>query len=66
MNKFIKFNEGKLPNVFLKLIEQAYEHIRDENYKHAKNVWDGFKKKTMGGYYHFVFKKRCFVIDRCV
>ena len=48
MNKFIKFNEGKLPNVFLKLIEQAHEHIRDENYKHAKNVWDGFKKKDNG------------------
>ena len=50
MDSFDKFNE-KLP-----LKEEFYsilndEHISDEEYKHAQNVWNIFNLKTMGEYH---------------
>ena len=55
MDSFEKFNE-KLPSK-----EELYsilndEHITDEDYKHAQNVWDTFKLKTMGEYHDLYLK----------
>ena len=50
MDSFDKFNE-KLPpkEEFHSILND--EHISDEDYKHAQNVWKTFKLKTMGEYH---------------
>ena len=55
MDSFNKFNE-KLP-----LKEEFYsilnsEHISDEDYKHAQNVWNQFNLKNMGEYHDLYLK----------
>ena len=56
MDSFDKFNETKLP------VQQHFhsilnnEHISDEQYKHAQNVWDTFNLKTMGDYHDLYLK----------
>ena len=48
MDSFDRFNETKLPiqQDFYSILNN--EHISDEQYKHAQNVWDTFNLKTMG------------------
>ena len=55
MDSFDKFNE-KLP-----LKEDFYsilndEHISDQDYKHAQNVWNTFNLKNMGEYHNLYLK----------
>ena len=54
MDSFEKFNDSKLPSK-----EEFYsrlndEHISDEDFTHAKKVWETFKMKDMG-YYHDLY-----------
>ena len=56
MDSFDRFNETKLPvqQDFYSILNN--EHISDEQYKHAQNVWDTFNLKTMGDYHDFYLK----------
>ena len=56
MDSFEKFNETKLPEQkdFYSILNN--EHISDEQYKHAQNVWDTFNLKTMGDYHDLYLK----------
>ena len=55
MDSFDKFNE-KLPpkEDFYSILND--EHISDDEYKHAQNVWVEFKLKTMGEYHDLYLK----------
>ena len=56
MDCFDRFNETKLPvqQDFYSILNN--EHISDEQYKHAQNVWDTFNLKTMGDYHDLYLK----------
>ena len=56
MDSFDKFNKTELPTK-----EEFYgilidEHISDEDYTHAQNVWNTFKLQTMGEYHNLYLK----------
>ena len=56
MNSFEKFKQTELPTK-----EQFYsilnnEHITDEDYQHAQNVWNTFKLQSMGEYHDLYLK----------
>ena len=55
MDSFYKFNE-KLPSKedFYSILND--EHITDDDYKHAKNVWNTFNLKNMGEYHDIYLK----------
>ena len=55
MDSFEKFNE-KLPpkKKFYSILND--EHITDEDYKHAQNVWNTFSLKNMGEYHDLYLK----------
>ena len=55
MDSFYKFNE-KLPTKedFYSILNN--EHITDEDYKHAQNVWKTFKLSNMGEYHDLYIK----------
>ena len=56
MDSFEKFNETKLPTKddFFSIMNN--EHITDEDYQHALNVWNTFDLKTMGDYHNLYLK----------
>ena len=56
MDSFNRFNEAQLPKKqdFYSILNN--EHISDEQYKHAQNVWDTFNLKTMGDYHDLYLK----------
>ena len=51
MDSFEKFNQTELPtkDQFYRILND--QHIMDDEYDHAKKVWNTFKIKTMGGYH---------------
>ena len=55
MDSFEKFNE-KLPSKeeFYSILND--EHISNEDYKHAQNVWNTFNLQNMGEYHNFYLK----------
>ena len=56
MNSFKKFEENRLPKKedFFSIMNN--EHITDEEYQHAQNVWKTFNLKTMGEYHDLYLK----------
>ena len=56
MDSFDKFNEPHLPTKedFYSILTD--ESITDEQYKHAKNVWNTFNLKSMGEYHDLYLK----------
>ena len=56
MNSFEKFEDSRLPKKedFFSIMNN--EHITDEEYKHAQNVWKTFNLKTMGEYHDLYLK----------
>ena len=61
MDSFDKFNE-KLPTKeeFYSILND--EHISNEDYKHAQNVGEEFKLKTMGEYHNLYLKSDIFLL----
>ena len=56
IDSFDRFNETKLPEQqdFYSILNN--EHISDEQYKYAQNVWDTFNLKTVGEYHDLYLK----------
>ena len=56
MDSFKKFEDNRLPKKedFFSLMNN--EHITDEEYQHAQNVWKTFNLKTMGEYHDLYLK----------
>ena len=56
MDSFDRFNETQLPEKqdFYSILNN--EHISDEQYKHAQNVWNTFNLNTMGDYHDLYLK----------
>ena len=57
MDDFNKFKEEGLPS-----IEIFYSKLTCEDYYHAKNVWEEFKRKTMGDYPDLYLKSDVLVL----
>ena len=51
MDDFDKFKEDGLPSIENFYSKLTGEDISDEDYNHAKNVWEEFKCKTTGDYH---------------
>ena len=56
MDSWDRFNETQLPHKFLFFSKLNNEHISDEKYKHAKNIWDTFKIQNLSEYHDLYFK----------
>ena len=56
MDSFDKFNKTELPTKEEFFSIFSNEHITDEDYQHAKNVWKTFKLKNMGEYHDLYLK----------
>ena len=56
MDHFEKFNEKHLPprEEFYSILND--EHITNEDYKHAQNVWNAFNLESMGEYHDLYLK----------
>ena len=56
VDSFEKFNESQLPikKDFYSILNN--QHITDEGYHHAQNVWETFNIKTMGDYHDLYLK----------
>ena len=56
IDSFVKFNKTELPTKeeFYSILSD--EHITDEDYQHAKNVWNTFKLQSMGEYHNLYLK----------
>ena len=56
MNSFEKFEDSRLPKKedFFSIMNN--EHITDEEYQHAKNVWNEFGLSSMGEYHDLYLK----------
>ena len=56
MDSFEKFNKTELPTKeeFYSILNN--EHITDEDYNHAQNVWNTFQLQTMGEYHNLYLK----------
>ena len=51
MNDWNQFNETKLPSIKDHYSNLRLENFTDEDYNHAKNVWNTFKIKNLGEYH---------------
>ena len=56
MDSFQKFDEVQLPSKedFFSILKN--EHITNEQYNHAQNIWNTFNLKTMGDYHDLYLK----------
>lgn len=53
MNSWDKFNETKLPSKDDFYSQLNEEHITDQDYERAKQIWNRFKIKNLGDYHDF-------------
>ena len=62
MDDFNKFKEERLPSIENFYSKLTGEDIIDEDYNHAKNVWEEFKCKTMGDYHDLYLKSDVLIL----
>ena len=62
MDDFNKFEEEGLPSLENFYSKITGEDISDEDYNHAKNVWEEFKCKTMGDYHNLYLKSDVLIL----
>ena len=62
MDDFNKFKEEGLPSIENFYFKSTGEDISDEDYNHAKNVWEEFKCKTMGDYHELYLKSDVLIL----
>ena len=56
MSNFDKFNDTQLPSQNKFYSQMNNQHISNEEYSHAQNVWNTFQLKTMGEYHDLYLK----------
>ena len=56
MSSFEKFQDSRLPKKEDFFSVMNNEHITDEEYQHAQNVWNEFGLSSMGGYHDLYLK----------
>ena len=52
-----RFDEKELPAIEKFDSKLQAKHINENDYKHAKKVWDVFKIKTLGEYLDYKYKQ---------
>ena len=57
MDSFKKFSENKLPDKFKFFSSLKDECISEKDYQRANNVWNAFKRNTMGDYHDLYLMK---------
>ena len=62
MDSFDKFNKTELPTKEEFYSQLSDEHISDEDYTHAKKVWNTFKLQTMGEYHNLYLKSNILLL----
>ena len=62
MDDFNKFKEEEPPSIEKFYSKLIGEDISDEDYNHAKHVWEEFKCKTMGDYYGLSLKSDVLIL----
>ena len=65
LNSYERFEETCLPpkDCFFNTLTNS--HITDEDYQHAKNVWDKFQMKTNYDYHDLYVKTDCILLADC-
>ena len=56
MDSWERFEEEALPEKDAFYSKLKMEHISDEGYKHAHEVWNAFECKTLGDYHNLYLK----------
>ena len=62
MDDFNKFEVKELPSIEMFYSKITGEDISDEDYNHAKNVWEKFRCKTMGDYHDLYLKSYVLIL----
>ena len=62
MDDFNKFKEEGLPSIENFYSKLTGEDISDNDYNHAKNVWEEFKCKTIGDYHDLYLKSDVLIL----
>ena len=62
MDSFDKLNETKLPSKdnFFSIMNN--EHMSEEDYKHAENVWNTFSLENIGQYHNLFLKSDILIL----
>ena len=62
MDSFEKFNQTELPTKELFYSVLNDQHITNEEYDHARKIWETINIKTMGGYHDLYLKSDVLVL----
>ena len=63
IDSFENFSDGKLPYRCKFFSSLKDECTSEKDHLHAIDVWNVFKRNTMGDYHDLYFEDRCFIIN---